>query len=252
MGMANSSHRVRVGDIELAYRIAGRGKPVILVHGLACGQRMWFTSGDDCPIVTRSSLTTNAGTAKAMPRMTAVIRARILRAICRHHRYARLRQDRSRRLFHGRRSGTRTCGGQTRADYASRSRRRRIGRGRRVANPMVGSAVGRFCRAHRLGRVAPGHAAKRFFQIICQSRPALSSPYGGPDSRNTAYWIATYPLASAGPAQIAFPHAQHVASHQGPHARHAGPVRLHLPERCPALVGEYPTRRPSQNRSGRT
>jgi pimeloyl-ACP methyl ester carboxylesterase len=42
MGMANSSHRVRVGDIELAYRIAGRGKPVILVHGLACGQRMWF------------------------------------------------------------------------------------------------------------------------------------------------------------------------------------------------------------------
>src|SRR5262245_10083652 len=44
MGMANSSHRVRVGDIELAYRIAGRGKPVILVHGLACGQRMWFRS----------------------------------------------------------------------------------------------------------------------------------------------------------------------------------------------------------------
>src|SRR2546423_2362502 len=42
MGMADSSHRVRVGDIELAYRIAGRGKPVILIHGLACGQRMWF------------------------------------------------------------------------------------------------------------------------------------------------------------------------------------------------------------------
>jgi len=40
--MTDSSRRVRVGDIELAYRIAGRGRPVILVHGLACGQRMWF------------------------------------------------------------------------------------------------------------------------------------------------------------------------------------------------------------------
>src|SRR5262249_14017909 len=42
MSMADSSRRIRIGDIELAYRITGRGKPVILVHGLACGQRMWF------------------------------------------------------------------------------------------------------------------------------------------------------------------------------------------------------------------
>jgi 3-oxoadipate enol-lactonase len=42
MGMAESSRRIRVGDIELAYRISGRGRPVILVHGLACGQRMWI------------------------------------------------------------------------------------------------------------------------------------------------------------------------------------------------------------------
>jgi 3-oxoadipate enol-lactonase len=42
MGMAESSRRIRIGDIELAYRITGCGKPVILVHGLACGQRMWF------------------------------------------------------------------------------------------------------------------------------------------------------------------------------------------------------------------
>jgi pimeloyl-ACP methyl ester carboxylesterase len=34
--------RIRIGDIEVAYRISGRGPPVILVHGLACGQRMWF------------------------------------------------------------------------------------------------------------------------------------------------------------------------------------------------------------------
>ena len=32
MGMADSSRRIRVGDIELAYRITGRGKPVILIH----------------------------------------------------------------------------------------------------------------------------------------------------------------------------------------------------------------------------
>jgi pimeloyl-ACP methyl ester carboxylesterase len=42
MSMADSSRRIRIGDIELAYRITGRGKPVILLHGLACGQRMWF------------------------------------------------------------------------------------------------------------------------------------------------------------------------------------------------------------------
>lgn len=40
--MTDSPCRIRVGDIELAYRIAGRGRPVMLVHGLACGQRMWF------------------------------------------------------------------------------------------------------------------------------------------------------------------------------------------------------------------
>ena len=33
MGTADSSRRIRVGDIELAYRITGRGKPVILMHG---------------------------------------------------------------------------------------------------------------------------------------------------------------------------------------------------------------------------
>src|SRR6266568_2157269 len=42
MDMAKVSRRIRVGDIELACRIAGRGRPVVLVHGLACGQRMWF------------------------------------------------------------------------------------------------------------------------------------------------------------------------------------------------------------------
>jgi pimeloyl-ACP methyl ester carboxylesterase len=39
---AISPPRIRVGDIDVAYRIAGRGRPVVLVHGLACGQRMWF------------------------------------------------------------------------------------------------------------------------------------------------------------------------------------------------------------------
>ena len=42
MGLADSSRRIRIADIELSYRVTGRGKPVIFVHGLACGQRMWF------------------------------------------------------------------------------------------------------------------------------------------------------------------------------------------------------------------
>jgi len=33
MDLADSSRRIRIADIELAYRITGRGKPVILVHG---------------------------------------------------------------------------------------------------------------------------------------------------------------------------------------------------------------------------
>jgi pimeloyl-ACP methyl ester carboxylesterase len=40
--MGFSPPRIRVGDIEIAYRITGHGRPVVLVHGLACGQRMWF------------------------------------------------------------------------------------------------------------------------------------------------------------------------------------------------------------------
>jgi hypothetical protein len=39
MGLADSSRRIRIADIELAYRITGRGKPVILVH---------LTAGDGC------------------------------------------------------------------------------------------------------------------------------------------------------------------------------------------------------------
>lgn len=34
--------RVTVGDIAIAFEDAGRGPPVVLVHGLACGKRMWF------------------------------------------------------------------------------------------------------------------------------------------------------------------------------------------------------------------
>jgi pimeloyl-ACP methyl ester carboxylesterase len=40
--MPSSSRRIKIGDISLAYRVTGSGPPVILVHGLACGQRMWF------------------------------------------------------------------------------------------------------------------------------------------------------------------------------------------------------------------
>jgi pimeloyl-ACP methyl ester carboxylesterase len=40
--MAQAAPTVRVGDITIAYRISGRGPALVLVHGLACGQRMWF------------------------------------------------------------------------------------------------------------------------------------------------------------------------------------------------------------------
>jgi pimeloyl-ACP methyl ester carboxylesterase len=33
---------VQVGDIDIAFDDAGAGEPVVLVHGMACGKRMWF------------------------------------------------------------------------------------------------------------------------------------------------------------------------------------------------------------------
>ena len=32
----------KVNGIELAYAVEGRGPPLVLIHGLACGQRMWL------------------------------------------------------------------------------------------------------------------------------------------------------------------------------------------------------------------
>ena len=47
MGMADSSRRIRVGDIELAYRITGRGKPVILIHNDWGGTAGHITASGD-------------------------------------------------------------------------------------------------------------------------------------------------------------------------------------------------------------
>ena len=33
---------IKVGDISIDYRSFGSGLPVVLLHGLACGKRMWF------------------------------------------------------------------------------------------------------------------------------------------------------------------------------------------------------------------
>ena len=35
-------HRIRVGDLGISLDDVGTGEPVILIHGLACGKRMWF------------------------------------------------------------------------------------------------------------------------------------------------------------------------------------------------------------------
>ena len=63
MGMADSSHRVRVGDIELAYRIAGRGKPVILIH---VRRRVYGLN--------RESYALRSGTSRQRPNSTIAVR----------------------------------------------------------------------------------------------------------------------------------------------------------------------------------
>jgi hypothetical protein len=34
--------KIQVGDLGISLDDAGAGEPVILIHGLACGKRMWF------------------------------------------------------------------------------------------------------------------------------------------------------------------------------------------------------------------
>ncbi len=34
--------RIQIGNLAVAVSVAGDGPPVVLLHGLACGQRMWF------------------------------------------------------------------------------------------------------------------------------------------------------------------------------------------------------------------
>lgn len=34
--------KIKVGDIDIAVDDGGAGEPVVLIHGLACGKRMWF------------------------------------------------------------------------------------------------------------------------------------------------------------------------------------------------------------------
>ena len=33
---------IKVGDLRISFDDAGTGEPVIFIHGLACGKRMWF------------------------------------------------------------------------------------------------------------------------------------------------------------------------------------------------------------------
>jgi pimeloyl-ACP methyl ester carboxylesterase len=42
MHMQNGMDRIQVGDLAIAVSDVGDGPPVVLLHGLACGQRMWF------------------------------------------------------------------------------------------------------------------------------------------------------------------------------------------------------------------
>jgi 3-oxoadipate enol-lactonase len=40
--MANRAAKIRVGNLSVAVDDVGNGPPVVLLHGLACGRRMWF------------------------------------------------------------------------------------------------------------------------------------------------------------------------------------------------------------------
>src|SRR5580704_14765478 len=42
MNLHNGMERIHVGDLAVAISDVGDGPPVVLLHGLACGQRMWF------------------------------------------------------------------------------------------------------------------------------------------------------------------------------------------------------------------
>jgi pimeloyl-ACP methyl ester carboxylesterase len=42
MGSASGIRRIRIGDLAVAVSDAGNGPPVVLLHGLGCGRRMWF------------------------------------------------------------------------------------------------------------------------------------------------------------------------------------------------------------------
>jgi pimeloyl-ACP methyl ester carboxylesterase len=42
MDSASGIERIRIGDLAVAVSDAGNGPPVVLLHGLGCGRRMWF------------------------------------------------------------------------------------------------------------------------------------------------------------------------------------------------------------------
>jgi pimeloyl-ACP methyl ester carboxylesterase len=42
MGLGNSIKKIQIGDLAVAVSDAGNGPPIVLLHGLGCGRRMWF------------------------------------------------------------------------------------------------------------------------------------------------------------------------------------------------------------------
>ncbi len=42
MGLLEPRHRIRIGGLSVAVSNSGCGPPVVLLHGLGCGRRMWF------------------------------------------------------------------------------------------------------------------------------------------------------------------------------------------------------------------
>src|SRR6266481_7316159 len=169
MGMAEVSRRIPVGDIELACRITGCGKPVMLVHGLACGQRMWFHQrlklSDRHTVITYDQRGHGESDAPDDPsRYSAAHLARDLAGIL-----DALACDKVAVV------GFSMGGGPALALAAARPERithlvlADVGSGADDAWRIQWLARRWVDFAERTGWVASGHAAQRVFQIICQS-----------------------------------------------------------------------------------
>ena len=137
--------KIQVGSISVAVSDAGDGPPVVLLHGLACGKRMWF---HQIPALRRPLPRHRLRSARPRPHRCAGRCHGLFRrpSGARSRRRSRRAQDRAgghRRLLARRRSGVGACRRQAGASVASGARRCRRRRRRSGEDRVDGAALGR-------------------------------------------------------------------------------------------------------------